>query len=207
MPPQTTTNEAEKPLRRSIAVELETTKELNKLLYSVETAYLSIVREVVEYAVKHNVTNATQLHRLFYSKYRQEYQDLHSHLVIQAIRQAVQIAKSFVKRRKKGLVRKPYPEVRSVSIRFTEKAWGYEQFIHSIAPVRLELSLLGVRRVVWLRLHKRFWLYWWRVLSGEAELASALVVRHRLNRWYGHIHLRAEAQGGGAKVNCCLRHQ
>jgi len=56
MPPQTTTNETRKPLRRAIAVELETTKELNKLLYSVETAYLSIVREVVEYAVKNNVT-------------------------------------------------------------------------------------------------------------------------------------------------------
>jgi len=82
------------------------------------------------------------------------------------------------------LVSKPYPEVRSVSIRFTEKAWSYEQFVKSVAPVRLELSLLGVRRVVWLRLHKRFWLYWWRVLSGEARLASTLIVKRRANKWY-----------------------
>jgi len=184
MPPQTTTNETRKPLRRSIAVELETTKELNKLLHSVETAYLGIVREVVEYAVKNNVTSTVKLHRLFYRKYRLEYQDLNSQLIIQAIRQAVQIAKSFVKRRKKGLVSKPYPEVRSVSIRFTEKAWSYEQFIHSIAPVRLSLSLLNSRREVWLRLHKRFWQYWWRVLSGEAELASTLVVKRMANKWY-----------------------
>ena len=95
---------------------------------------------------------------------------MHAHLIIQAIRQAVQIAKSFMERRRMGLVSKPYPEVRSVSIRFSERAWGYEQFIHSIAPVRLELSLLGVRRVVWLRPHKRFWLYRWRVLTGEAGL-------------------------------------
>jgi len=159
MPPQTTTNETRKPLRRAIAVELETTKELNKLLHSVETAYLGIVREVVEYAVKNNVTSTVKLHRLFYRKYRLEYQDLNSQLIIQAIRQAVQIAKSFITRRKKGLVNKPYPEVRNVSIRFTEKAWGYEQFIHSIAPVRLELSLPGGRTEVWLRLHKRFWLF------------------------------------------------
>ena len=184
MPPQTTTNEARKPLRRSIAVELEVTKELSKLLYSVETAYLSIVRDVVEYAVVNNVTSADKLHELFYSRYRLEYQDLNSQLIIQAIRQAVQIAKSFITRKRKGLVSKPYPEVRSVSIRFTEKAWSYEQFIHSIAPVRLELSLPNGRTEVWLRLHKRFWLYWWRVLTGEAELASTLVVRHRLNRWY-----------------------
>jgi IS605 OrfB family transposase len=167
-----------------VAVELEVTKELNRLLYSVESAYLGIVREVVEYAVANNVTSAIQLQRLFYHKYRREYQGLHAHLVIQAIRQASEIAKSFMERKKRGLASKPYPEVRSVSIRFTEKAWSYEQFIRSTAPVRLSLSLLGERREVLLRPHKRFWLFWWRVLTGEAELASTLVVKRRLNKWY-----------------------
>jgi len=163
-------------VRRAVAVELEVTRELNKLLYSVESVYLGIVRDVVEYAVTNNVTNPTQLQRLFYSRYRQEYSSLNSQLVIQAIRQSSEIAKSFIEKKRRGLVDKPYPEVRSVSIRFTEKAWSYEQFIRSIAPVRLELSLLGERREVWLRPHKRFWLYWWRVLTGEAELASTLML-------------------------------
>jgi transposase, IS605 OrfB family, central region len=171
-------------LRRSVAVEIEVTKELNKLLHSVEIAYLNIVREVVEYAVKHNVTSANKLQGLFYSRYRLEYQGLHAHLVIQAIRQAVQIAKSFMERRRKGLADKPYPEVRSVSIRFTEFTWNYDQFIHSIAPVRLELSLPNGRTEVWLRLHKRFWLYWWRVLIGEAGLASTLIIKRKANKWY-----------------------
>jgi len=171
-------------LRRAVAVELEVTKELNKLLHSVESAYLNIVREVVEYAVVNNVTSATQLQRLFYRRYRSEYQGLHSHLVIQAIRQAVQIAKSFMERRRKGLVHKPYPEVKAVSIRFTEMAWSYDQFIKSIAPVRLELSLPNGRTEVWLRPHKRFWLYWWRVLIGEAGLGRTLIVKRRLNKWY-----------------------
>jgi hypothetical protein len=65
-------------LRRAVAVELEVTKELSKLLYNVESAYLGIVREVVEYAIANNVTSAVKLHRLFYSKYRQEYPDLNS---------------------------------------------------------------------------------------------------------------------------------
>ena len=86
MPPQTTTNEARKPLRRAVAVELEVTKELSKLLCSVESVYLSIVREVVEYAVENNVTGANQLHGLFYRKYRLEYPSLNSQLIIQAIR-------------------------------------------------------------------------------------------------------------------------
>jgi len=171
-------------LRRAVAVELETTKELNKLLHSVEAAYLNIVREVVEYAVVSNVTSATQLQRLFYRRYRLEYPGLHSHLVIQAIKQASEIAKSFMERRRKGLVHKPYPEIKAVSIRFTEMAWGYEQFVKSIAPVRLELSLPGGRREVWLRLHKRFWLYWWRVLIGEAGLASTLIIKRKANKWY-----------------------
>jgi transposase len=171
-------------LRRAVAVELEVTRELNKLLYSVESAYLGIVREVVEYAVANNVTGANKLQGLFYSKYRGEYPDLHAHLVIQAIRQASQIAKSFLKRKRKGLVGKPYPEVKAVSIRFTEFTWSYGEFVKSIAPVRLELSLPGGRREVWLRPHKRFWQYWWRVLSGEAELASTLIIKRRTNKWY-----------------------
>jgi len=109
---------------------------------------------------------------------------LHAHLVIQAIRQAAQIAKSFTMRRRRGLVGKSYPEVKAVSIRFTEQAWGYGKFIGSTAPVRVELSLPGGRTEVWLRPHKRFWLYWWRVLTGEAELAGTLIVKRRLNRWY-----------------------
>jgi IS605 OrfB family transposase len=105
-------------------------------------------------------------------------------LVIQAIKQAVQIAKSFVERRRKGLARKPYPEVKAVSIRFTEMAWSYGKFINSTAPVRLELSLPNGRTEVWLRPHKRFWLYWWRVLIGEAGLGRTLIVKRRLNKWY-----------------------
>jgi len=179
-------------LCRAVAVELEVTKDINRLLCSVKSAYLGIVREVVEYAVENNVLSAKQLQGLFYSKYRSEYQGLHAHLIIQAIRQASEIAKSFLRRKRKGLVNKPYPEVRSVSIRFTEKAWSYEQFIRSIAPVRLAISPIstgkrgrGSRRFeVWLRPHRRFWLYWWRVLNGEAELASTLIVKRRANKWY-----------------------
>jgi len=179
-------------LRRAVAVELEATRELNKLLHSVETAYLNIVREVVEYAVKNNVTSANQLYELFYSKYRLEYPSLNSQLIIQAIRQSSEIAKSFMERRRMGLVSKPYPEVRNVSIRFVVTTWSYEQFIRSTAPVRVWISPIstgkrgrgGRRFEAWLRLHKRFWLYWWRVLTGEAELASTLMIKRRANKWY-----------------------
>jgi IS605 OrfB family transposase len=179
-------------LCRAVAVELEVTRELNRLLCSVESAYLSIVREVVEYAVKNNVTSANQLHGLFYHRYRSEYPSLNSSLVQQAIRQASEIAKSFIERRRKGLAYKPYPEVRNVSLRFVETTWSYEEFVKSVAPVRLAISPIntgkrgrgGRRFEAWLRPHKRFWLYWWRVLNGEAELTSTLMIKRKLNKWY-----------------------
>jgi IS605 OrfB family transposase len=179
-------------LRRAVAVELEAPREVSKLLYDVESVYLGIVREVVEYAVTNNVTSANKLRRLFYHKYRQEYPNLNSQLVIEAIRQASGVAKSFVERRRKGLVNKPYPEVKTVSIRFVETTWNYEEFVKSIAPVRVWISPIstgkrgrgGRRFEVWLRPHRRFWQYWWRVLTGGARLASTLIVKRKVNKWY-----------------------
>jgi putative transposase len=51
-------------------------------------------------------------------------------------------------------------------------------------PVQLALSLPGGRREVWIKPHRRFWLYWWRVLRREAELASTLLLKRRRNKWY-----------------------
>ena len=56
-------------LCRAVAVELEVPKDVSKLLYSVESAYLGIVREVVEYAVANNVTGANKLQGLYSSLY------------------------------------------------------------------------------------------------------------------------------------------
>ncbi len=46
------------------------------------------------------------------------------------------------------------------------------------------MSLPGGRREVWIKPHRRFWLYWWKVLSKEAKLASTLVLWRRRGRWY-----------------------
>ncbi len=46
------------------------------------------------------------------------------------------------------------------------------------------MSLPGGRREIWIKPHRRFWLYWWKVLRKEAELASTLVLKRRRDRWY-----------------------
>jgi len=69
-------------------------------------------------------------------------------------------------------------------MRFAKDSWSYEKAVGSAAPVRLGLSFPSGRREVWIKPHKRFWFYWWRVLRKEAELASTLVLKRRRNKWY-----------------------
>jgi hypothetical protein len=74
--------------------------------------------------------------------------------------------------------------VRRVSIRFAKNSWSYKKAVGSAAPVRLALSPPGGRGKVWIKPHRRFWLYWWKALRKEADLASTLVLKRRRNRWY-----------------------
>jgi len=98
--------------------------------------------------------------------------------------QGVETGKSFLALKRNGRIHKPRPEVRRVSIRFAKDSWSYKKAISSVAPVRLGLSLPGGRREVWIKPHRRFWLYRWRVLRKEAELASTLILKRRRGRWY-----------------------
>jgi IS605 OrfB family transposase len=74
--------------------------------------------------------------------------------------------------------------VRQVSIRFAKNSWSYRKTAASAAPVKIAVSLPSGRREIWIKPHRRFWLYWWRVLRKEAELASTLVLKRRRGRWY-----------------------
>ncbi len=118
-----------------------------------------------------------------YHRFRELY-PLPAQLIQQAINQGVETGKSFFALKRDGRVHKPRPEVRRVSIRFAKDSWSYKKAISTAAPVRLALSLPGGRREVWIKLHRRFWLYWWKFLHSEAELASTLIVKRRRDRWY-----------------------
>ncbi len=120
-----------------------------------------------------------ELYRRFIKQY-----PLPAQLIQQAINQGVETGRSFLQRKRDSRVHKPRPEVRRVSIRFAKDSWSYKKAVGSAAPVKLALSLPGGRREVWIKPHKRFWLYLWKVLRKEAELASTLVLKRRRNKWY-----------------------
>ncbi len=166
-------------VRRAVAVEVESPP---SELYAVEEPYRRIVEEVAVY-----VAERGRLEREKYSEIYRRFRELYplpAQLIQQAINQGVEIGKSFLEAKRNGRVHKPRPEVRRVSIRFAKDNWNYKKAISSVAPVRLALSLPGGRREIWIKPHRRLWLYWWKVLCREAGLASTLMLKRRRGRWY-----------------------
>jgi len=167
-------------IRRAVAVEIENPP---PELYAVEEPYRRIVEEVAAYVAERGRLEKEKYGEL-YRRFRKQY-PLPSQLIQQAMNQGVEIGKSFLEAKRNGRVHKPRPEVRQVSIRFAKDSWNYKKTVGSVTPVRLALSLPGGRREVWIKPHKRFWLYWWKTLRGETELASTLILKRRRGRWYG----------------------
>jgi len=178
-------------VRRAVAVEVESPP---PELSAVEEAYRRIVEEAAVYVAERGT-----LEREKYSELYRRFRELHPHLpaqlVQQAINQGVEVGKSFLEARRDGRVHKPRPEIRRVSIRFAKDSWSYRKTAASAAPVRLALSLPGGRREVWIKPHRRFWLYWWKTLRGEAELASTLIVKRRRGRWYAIFIFDVQPRG------------
>jgi IS605 OrfB family transposase len=166
-------------VRRAVAVELERPP---SELYAVEEQYRRIVEEVAAYVAERGRLEKEKYNEL-YRRFRMQYH-LPSQLIQQAMNQGVETGKSFLKLKRNGRVHKPHPEVRRVSMRFAKDSWSYRKTAASAAPVKIAVSLPGGRREVWIKPHRRFWLYWWKVLRKEAELASTLVLKRRRNKWY-----------------------
>ena len=158
-----------KSVRRAVAVELERPP---PELYAVEEPYRKIVEEVAAYVAERGTLEKEKYGEL-YRRFRKQY-PLPAQLVQQAINQGVEIGKSFLALKRNGRVHKPHPEVRRVSIRFAKDSWSYRKTAASAAPVKIAVSLPGGRREIWIKPHRRFWLYWWKVLRKEVELASTL---------------------------------
>ncbi len=166
-------------VRRAVAVEVESPP---SELYAVEEPHRRIVEEVAVYVAERGRLEGERYKEL-YRRFRELYH-LPSQLVQQAMNQGVEIGKLFLALKRDGRVHKPRPEVRRVSIRFAKDSWSFKKVVGSIAPVQLALSLPGGRKEVWIKPHRRFWLYWWKVLRKEAELASTLFLKRRRGKWY-----------------------
>jgi len=166
-------------VKRAVAVELERPP---PEFSAVEEPYRRIVEEVAAYVAERGRLERERYNEL-YRRFRKQY-PLPAQLIQQAMNQGVETGKSFLEAKRNGRVHKPHPEVRHVAIRFAKDSWNYRKTAASTTPVKLALSLPGGRREIWIKPHRRFWLYWWKVLRKEAELASTLIVKRRRGRLY-----------------------
>jgi putative transposase len=166
-------------VRRAIAVEIESPP---PELSAVEEQYRRIVEAVAVYVAERGTLEKEKYSEL-YRRFRKQY-PLPAQLIQQAINQGVEIGKSFLELKRNGRVHKPHPEVGRVSMRFAKDSWSYRKMAALTAPVKIAVSLPGGRREVWIKPHRWFWLYWWKVLRKEAELASTLILKRRRSRWY-----------------------
>jgi len=166
-------------VKRAVAVEVENPP---PELYAVEEPYRRIVEEVAAYVAERGRLEREKYGEI-YRRFRELY-PLPAQLIQQAMNQGVETGKSFLELKRNGRVHKPRPEVGRVSIRFAKDSWSYKKAISTAAPVKIAVSLPGGRREIWIKPHRRFWLYWWGVLRKEAELASTLMLKRRRGRWY-----------------------
>jgi len=152
-----------KTLTRTVVLECYASKFARRALREIEKAYREMLVEMVNYVVKYKASQET-LHKVFYEKFRERYPWLPTRVIKGAYRDAARRAKSFRERVKKGKVYKDKPEVRRVTIMYSDSQdW------------RLESGVVKLRtHRGWVELHYRNHKQLHRYLYGGWRLASEL---------------------------------
>jgi IS605 OrfB family transposase len=115
-----------KVLRRTVVLECYANKIAREALRDIVEPLKNMISEMVEYALEHNASQNT-LHRVFYERYRREYPWIPTRVIKGAYRDAARRAKSFRERLKKGKARTGKPEVRRITIVYSDNQdWSIE---------------------------------------------------------------------------------
>jgi IS605 OrfB family transposase len=171
-----------KTLKRTIILEGWTNRFGREALREIEDAYREMLGEMLCYALEHRASQFT-LHRIFYNRFREKYPWLPTRIIKGCYRDAARRAKSFKKLKKKGQAEKDRPEIRSITITYsdsqdwrlregyieirTHRGWiriGYRnhkqlhRYLYSgwRPSSELKLKLAGGRILVYLTLTKEF---------------------------------------------------
>jgi len=150
-----------KTLTRTVVHECYANKHARRALREIESAYREMLAEMVSYAVEHKASQNT-LHRVFYEKFRERFPWLPTRVIKGAYRDAARRAKSFRERKKKGKVYKDKPEVKRVTITYSDSQdW------------RLEDGVIKLKtHMGWVELHYRNHKQLHRHLYGGWRLAN-----------------------------------
>jgi len=152
-----------KTLTKTVVLECYANKFARRALREIEGAYREMLVEMVNYAVKYKASQET-LHKVFYEKFRERYPWLPTRVIKGAYRDATRRAKSFRERKKKGKAYKDKPEVKRVTITYSDSQdWRLEDGVIKLRTHR-----------GWVELHYRNHKQLHRYLYGGWKLASEL---------------------------------
>jgi IS605 OrfB family transposase len=146
-----------------VVLECYANKYARKALREIESVYREMLVEMVNYAVKYKASQET-LHRVFYEEFREKFPWLPTRVIKGAYRDATRRAKSFRERVKKGKVYKDKPEVKRITITYSDSQdWRLEDGVVKLRTHRGWVELPY-------RNHKQLYRY----LYGGWRLASEL---------------------------------
>jgi IS605 OrfB family transposase len=138
-------------------------RKLFRVFVELEGMYRNMVEQLVLYAVRNGVISFTKLKAMKYKEMRSLYPQLPSHYVHTVCQDVSTRVKSFLKRRRRGLAKKDYPEVRRVSIWLDDHLWR----MRSLTSIEIATHRDWV--AIELEPHKRYWEYvnsGWRPTPG-----------------------------------------
>ncbi len=90
-----------------------------RALREIAEDYKSMIQEMLGYALKHSASQST-LHRIFYNRFRERYRWLPVRIIKGCYRDTLRRAKSFKKTKRKGQAGRDRPEMRSVTITYSD---------------------------------------------------------------------------------------
>jgi len=155
-----------KTLERTIILEAWTNGIGRQVLREIEDVYRRMLQEMVEYAIEHKASQAT-LHKIFYHRFRREYPWLPTRIIKGCYRDAARRAKSFRVLRDRGVAKTDRPEVRKVTITFSDSQdWKLEDGVIELRTHR-----------GWIELHYRGHRQLYRYLYGGWKLSKELKLK------------------------------
>jgi len=106
-----------KTLERTVVITLPplARSKVSALSY-IYRVYGEILAEAVDYMWRNRITSWTRAKKLLYQRFKEEYPDIPSHYIHEAIRDASQRIKSFKKLKKEGIARTEKPVVKKWSV-------------------------------------------------------------------------------------------
>ena len=148
-------------------------RRLFRVFVELEAMYRNMVKQLVLYAVRNELTSFTKLKALKYRELRSLYPQLPSHYAYTACQDASTRVRSFFKLKKRGLARRDYPEVNRVSIWLDDHLWKMKGLMS------IEIATHRGWIAIDLEPHKWFWKY---VNSGWRLASEAKVKLDKKNR-------------------------